>query len=91
MKSLGRGSWLWAERLPSLAYKKIIPKSRTNDIRELLLELTRKQVMTVFMSSHILAEVSRLAGRIGISHKGRLLQELNTEVEVYRPEPLGTA
>jgi ABC-2 type transport system ATP-binding protein len=31
------------------------------------------------MSSHILAEVSRLAGRIGIIHQGRLLQELNTD------------
>jgi ABC-2 type transport system ATP-binding protein len=49
------------------------------EIRELLLELTREQGVTVFMSSHILAEVSRLAGRIGIIHKGRLLQELNTD------------
>ena len=31
------------------------------------------------MSSHILAEVSRLARRIGIIHKGRLLQELSTD------------
>ena len=31
------------------------------------------------MSSHILAEVSRLAGRIGIIHQGRLLQELNID------------
>jgi ABC-2 type transport system ATP-binding protein len=49
------------------------------EIRELLLELTRKHGMTVFMSSHILAEVSRLAGRMGIIHKGQLLQELNTD------------
>ena len=49
------------------------------EIRELLLELTRQQGVTVFMSSHILAEVSRLAGRIGIIHQGRLLQELNTD------------
>ena len=46
------------------------------EIRELLLELTIGQGGTVFMSSHILAEVSRLAGRIGIIHEGRLLQEL---------------
>ncbi len=45
------------------------------EIRELLLELTREQGLTVFMSSHILAEVSRLAQRIGIIHNGRLLQE----------------
>lgn len=29
------------------------------------------------MSSHILAEVARLAKRIGIIHKGRLLQEMD--------------
>ncbi len=46
------------------------------EIRELLLELTRQQGATVFMSSHILAEVSRLAQRIGIIHQGRLVQEL---------------
>jgi ABC-2 type transport system ATP-binding protein len=49
------------------------------EIRDLLLELTREQGVTVFMSSHILAEVSRLAGRIGIIHEGRLLQELNLD------------
>ena len=49
------------------------------EVRELLLELTRRNGGTVFMSSHILAEVSRLAGRIGIIHKGHLLQELNTD------------
>jgi ABC-2 type transport system ATP-binding protein len=49
------------------------------EIRELLLELTRQQGVTVFMSSHILAEVSRLAQRIGIIHEGHLLQELNTD------------
>jgi ABC-2 type transport system ATP-binding protein len=47
------------------------------EIRELLLGLTREQGVTVFMSSHILAEVSRLADRIGIIHEGRLLQEMN--------------
>jgi ABC-2 type transport system ATP-binding protein len=49
------------------------------EIRKLLLELTREHGGTVFMSSHILAEVSRLAGRIGIIHKGNLLQELNVD------------
>ncbi len=49
------------------------------EIRELLLELTREQGVTVFMASHILAEVSRLARRIGIIHEGRLLQELNVD------------
>jgi ABC-2 type transport system ATP-binding protein len=47
------------------------------EVRQLLLELVRDQGCTVFMSSHILAEVSRLAGRIGILHQGQLLQELS--------------
>ena len=49
------------------------------EIRELLLKLTREKGVTVFMSSHILGEVARLAQRIGIIHEGRLLQELNME------------
>jgi ABC-2 type transport system ATP-binding protein len=49
------------------------------EIRELLLKLTREQGVTVFMSSHILAEVSRLARRIGIIHEGHLLQELDVD------------
>ena len=55
------------------------------EVRELLLELAREQGVTVFMSSHILAEVSRLAQRIGIIHEGRLLQESNiAELEKNR-------
>ena len=49
------------------------------ETRALLLELTREQGVTVFMSSHILAEIARLASRIGIIHEGRLLQELDAE------------
>jgi ABC-2 type transport system ATP-binding protein len=49
------------------------------EIRELLLELVREQGVTVFMSSHILGEVSRLAHRIGIIHQGRLIQELDVD------------
>ncbi len=49
------------------------------EIRELLLELTHERGVTVFMSSHILAEVSRLARRIGIIHEGHLLQELSVD------------
>ena len=49
------------------------------EIRELLLELTRQEGVTVFMSSHILAEVSRLAKRIGIIHEGHLLQEMDVD------------
>jgi ABC-2 type transport system ATP-binding protein len=49
------------------------------EIRNLLTELCREQGVTVFMCSHILAEVSRLARRIGIIHEGRLLEELSLE------------
>ena len=47
------------------------------EIRELLLELTHQEGVTVFMSSHILAEVARLADRVGIIHAGRLLREMD--------------
>lgn len=49
------------------------------EIRELLAHLAHEKGVTVFMSSHILTEVDRLATRIGIIHEGRLLEELNTE------------
>lgn len=49
------------------------------EIRKLLLELTSQEGVTVFMSSHILAEVARTAQRIGIIHRGRLLQEMEIE------------
>ena len=59
------------------------------EIRALLLELTRERGVTVFMSSHILAEVARLAQRIGIIHAGRLLQELDVaELERKRQRRL---
>ena len=52
------------------------------EMRHLLLELTGKQGTTIFMASHILSEVSRLAQRIGIIHEGRLIQEMDsTELE----------
>ena len=55
------------------------------EIRKLLIELAREQGVTVFISSHILGEVSRLADRIGIIHEGRLLQELDiAELEQQR-------
>lgn len=48
------------------------------EVRELLATLAREQGITIFMSSHILTEVDRLAQRIGIIHKGRLIEELDT-------------
>jgi ABC-2 type transport system ATP-binding protein len=55
------------------------------EIRELLLELAHAHGVTIFMSSHLLAEVARLAQRIGIIHQGRLLQEISrAELEQNR-------
>jgi len=48
------------------------------EMRELLLMLARDHSVTIFISSHILGEISRIADRIGIIHKGRLLQESET-------------
>ena len=49
------------------------------EIRELLESLAREKGVTIFMSSHILTEVDRLATRIGIIHKGCLIEELDTD------------
>jgi ABC-2 type transport system ATP-binding protein len=49
------------------------------EIRELLAGLAHNEGVTVFMSSHILTEVDRLATRIGIIHNGRLLEELDAD------------
>ena len=49
------------------------------EIRELLKSLAQEKGVTVLMSSHILTEVDRLATRIGIIHKGWLIEELDTD------------
>jgi len=49
------------------------------EIRELLAGLASQKGVTVFMSSHILTEVDRLATRIGIIHAGRLIEELDAK------------
>ena len=59
------------------------------EIRELLRELAGVQGVTIFMSSHILTEVDRLATRIGIIHNGRLIEELEADrVEKLRAKRL---
>jgi ABC-2 type transport system ATP-binding protein len=47
------------------------------EIRDLLRGLAERSGVTVFISSHILSEVARLAMRIGIVHEGRLVKELD--------------
>jgi ABC-2 type transport system ATP-binding protein len=57
------------------------------EIRNLLRGLARDQHVTIFWSSHILAEVSRLATRIGIIHDGRLIEELDAAELAQRERP----
>ncbi len=49
------------------------------EIRALLASLRRDQGVSILMSSHNLPEVDRLASRIGIIHKGKLIEELDGE------------
>ena len=49
------------------------------EVRELLRDLSLYHGVTVFISSHILGEISKLASRIGIIHEGHLIQEINTD------------
>ncbi|KUG02450.1 abc transporter, atp-binding protein [hydrocarbon metagenome] len=53
------------------------------EIRELLQDLAIKFGVTIFISSHILGEMAKLASRLGIIHNGRLLQEVDaSQLEV---------
>ncbi len=47
------------------------------EVRELLKELADNG-STIFLSSHILGEISKVANRIGIIHEGKLIKELTT-------------
>jgi len=59
------------------------------EVRGLLKCLAGEKGMTVFMSSHILSEVDRLATRIGIIHEGRLIEELDAKkLEALRAKQL---
>ena len=57
------------------------------EIRRLLRRMADEEGTTVFVSSHILTEISQLADRIGIIHQGRLIEETDlrhtpTEAEI---------
>jgi ABC-2 type transport system ATP-binding protein len=55
------------------------------EIREMLSDLAENKGITVFISSHILGEISKFATRIGIIHEGRLLHESSVvEMEALR-------
>jgi ABC-2 type transport system ATP-binding protein len=47
------------------------------EVRELLRELAHERGVTIFLSSHLLGEVARIATRFGVLHHGRLLEELS--------------
>ena len=49
------------------------------EIRELLFDLAHNHGVTIFISSHILGEISRIATRIGIIHEGKLIQEMDAK------------
>jgi ABC-2 type transport system ATP-binding protein len=44
-------------------------------IRELIIDLAENHGVTIFISSHILGEISRFATRIGIIHEGHMIRE----------------
>ena len=48
-----------------------------HEIRELLSDLAKNRGVTIFISSHILGEISKIADKIGIIHKGKLVNELD--------------
>jgi ABC-2 type transport system ATP-binding protein len=55
------------------------------EIREMLMDLAHKRGVTVFISSHILGEISKLATRIGIINDGILVHESSVmEMELLR-------
>jgi ABC-2 type transport system ATP-binding protein len=58
------------------------------EIRRLLRRLANEQGVTVFVSSHILAEISKLADRIGIIHHGRLVEEIDCRLPQAAPARL---
>ena len=82
LKALSRGMRMKAALLSSLAYRpKLVvldepfsgldPLVRDEFIRGML-ELTEQEGWSVFVSSHDIAEVERLADRVAIIHRGRI-------------------
>lgn len=48
------------------------------EVRLFLKDLVKNHQTTIFLSSHILSEISKVATRIGVVHNGRLIKEINT-------------
>lgn len=49
------------------------------EVRKLILDLSVKRKITVFISSHILSEIQQIATVIGIIHNGALIEEIDFE------------
>ncbi|MEP7018403.1 MAG: ABC transporter ATP-binding protein, partial [Actinomycetota bacterium] len=54
------------------------------EVRDMLVDLARNHGVTVFLSSHRLAEVARVATRIGVLHQGRLVDEFDADALASR-------
>jgi len=54
------------------------------EVRDLLVSLARDHGATVLLSSHRLAEVARVATRIGVLHQGRLVDEFDANALASR-------
>ena len=74
------------------------------EVRDLLSQLARDTRLTIFISSHLLAEIEQLCSRVGILNQGRLVSEgtvdeliarrdrvLEVEVDVRPAEQLAAA
>ena len=49
------------------------------EMRQLFIGLAKQRGITFLISSHLLAEVEQLATKVGIIHKGNLIEELDSE------------
>ena len=59
------------------------------EVRKLLKDLAKNNETTIFISSHILSEISKLVDKIGIIHNGKLIKEVNkTDLEKYKEKRL---
>ncbi len=57
------------------------------EVRNLLRNLAENDGVTIFISSHILSEIARLATRIGVVHEGKLVKELYAQEIEEQEEP----
>jgi len=58
------------------------------EIRDLLVTLNREEGTTILVSSHLLAEIERVATHVGIVHRGRLLFQGTIDALRHERRPL---